>query len=90
MALKDTQARIYSKRPKPNTELIRLRINAGLTPNVLAKRAFISGNTVRAAEAGHYIEVPQQSAIIAVLSDIRGHVIEVTDIFPLERQRVAA
>jgi DNA-binding XRE family transcriptional regulator len=84
MALTDAQKRIYGRRPQPNRALITLRINAGLTPNMLGQRARVAGNTVRAAERGSYIEVPQQEAIAAVLG------VEVLDLFPFERQRIAA
>lgn len=84
MALKDAQARIYSRRLQPNRALIALRLNAGLTPNALGYRARVSGNTVRSAERGHYIDVPQQHAIATALG------VSVLDVFPMERQRVAA
>jgi DNA-binding XRE family transcriptional regulator len=82
MALNNAQRRIYSRRPSPNRALIERRLNAGLTPNLLAARARVAGNTVRAAEAGRYIEVPQQHAIAEALSA------GVTELFPYERQRV--
>lgn len=84
MALNRAQARIYSKRPQPNRTLIELRLNAGLTPNALGHRARVSGNTVRAAERGHYIDVPQQHAIASALG------VSVIALFPMERQRIAA
>lgn len=84
MALKDAQRRIGSRRPQPNRVLIEKRINAGLTPNLLAQRARVSGNTVRSAEAGFYVEAPQQHAIATALGEA------VTDLFPYERQRIAA
>lgn len=84
MALNNTQRRIYSKRPQPNRALIEASLNAGLTPNGLAYRARISGNTVRSAMRGHYVEVPQQHAIAAALG------VGVLDLFPMERQRLAA
>lgn len=83
MAFKNAQARISPRRPQPNRRLVELRINQGLTPNQLGHRAGISGNTVRAAEAGYYIEVPQQHAIATALG------LPVLAIFPFERQRVA-
>jgi DNA-binding XRE family transcriptional regulator len=84
MALTNAQARIYSRRPQPNRRLIELRLNTGLTPNALALRARIAGNTVRSAERGHYIEVTQQHAIASALD------VTVMDLFPMERQRVTA
>lgn len=83
MALTSAQRRIYSKRPQPNRALISLRLNAGLTPNALGYRAHVSGNTVRSAERGAYIDVPQQHAISHALG------VDVLDLFPMERQRVS-
>ena len=65
-----------------NRELILRRINAGLSPNLLAQRAGISGSTVRNAEAGYYVEADAQRAICDALS-----VEDVCDLFPWERQR---
>lgn len=84
MALNTAQSRILAKRPRPNRKLTELRINAGLTPNLLGRRAGVSGHTVRAAEAGHYIEVPQQESIASALGQ------KTLDLFPYERQRVPA
>jgi DNA-binding XRE family transcriptional regulator len=71
-------------RPRPNRVLIEVRLNAGLTPNDLAHRAGISGNTVRAAERGLYIGPRAQFAIAAALA-----VVPLT-VFPWERQREAS
>lgn len=68
----------------PNRELVEHRINAGLTPNDLARRAGISGNTVRAAERGLYVAPRSQHAIAKALGLLP------LDVFPFERQRVAA
>lgn len=84
MALNSAQRRIYTRRPQPNRTLIELRLNAGLTPNGLGHRARVAGNTVRSAERGDYIDVPQQHAIASALGTT------VTAVFPMERQRVAA
>jgi hypothetical protein len=70
-----------NKRTSRNRKLVELRLLAGLTPNGLALRAQVSGNVVRNAEAGRYIEVPQQKAIADVLEQ------SVLELFPLERQR---
>jgi transcriptional regulator with XRE-family HTH domain len=69
---------------RANLELVRLRINAGLTPNDLALRASVSGNTVRAAERGLYVDVRSQYRIAQALGVLP------LDVFPFERQRVAA
>jgi transcriptional regulator with XRE-family HTH domain len=58
-----------------------LRLNAGLSPNDLAARAQLSGNTVRSAEAGRYISPRSQYAIAQVLR------VDVLDVFPLDRQQ---
>lgn len=65
-------------------DLIRARLNAGLTPNDLAYKARITGNTVRAAERGFYINPRSQYAIARALET------DPLELFPLERQRVAA
>jgi transcriptional regulator with XRE-family HTH domain len=72
------------RRRQPNRELIELRLNAGLSPNDLAIRAHISGNTVRSAERGMYIAPRSQYAIAKALG------VRPLDVFPYERQRVAA
>lgn len=81
--LESTQTR-KTARPRSNRALIELRLNQGLTPNDLARRAQISGNTVRAAERGLYIDVRSQYAIANALGVLP------LDVFPFERQRVAA
>lgn len=65
-------------------DLIRARLNEGLTPNDLAYRAGISGNTVRSAERGFYINPRSQYAISRALKS------NPLELFPFERQRVAA
>jgi DNA-binding XRE family transcriptional regulator len=74
----------FRPRPRPNRGLIELRINLGLSPNLLAIRAGVSGNTVRAAERGCYVHPVSQHAIARALD------VDVIEIFPFERQRVAA
>lgn len=64
--------------------LIEMRLDAGLTPNDLARRAGISGNTVRAAERGEYVDPRSQYAMSAALEAAR------VVLFPFERQREAA
>jgi transcriptional regulator with XRE-family HTH domain len=61
-----------------------LRLNAGLSPNDLAQRAGLSGNTVRAAERGLYIAPRSQHAIARALN------VRPLEVFPFERQRIAA
>ena len=80
MALTNAKAR----RARVNRDLVVLRINAGLTPNDLARRAGVSGNTVRAAERGLYVDPRSQYAIAEALG------VAPLDVFPFERQRVTA
>lgn len=72
------------KRLRVNRALIELRLNAGLTPNDVAQRAGISGNTVRAAERGLYVDPRSQWAIANALGVLP------LDVFPFERQREVA
>lgn len=71
------------RRRSPNRHLQELRINAGLSPNDLALRAGISGNTVRMAEGG-FVPGPRIQAQIASVFDLQP-----LDLWPLERQKVA-
>lgn len=64
--------------------LIESRLDNGMTPNDLARRAGISGNTVRAAERGEYVDPRSQFAIANALNVPR------VVVFPFERQREAA
>lgn len=73
-----------ANRSRPNRSLIEARLNAGMTPNDLAYRAGISGNTVRSAERGIYVGPRAQFAMARAL----GHT--PLDVFPWERQREAA
>jgi DNA-binding XRE family transcriptional regulator len=68
-------------RKTPNRKLKALRINAGLTPNTLAARAGVSGNTIRLAEAG-WTPGPGIQFAVAEVFDL-----EPLDIWPLETQR---
>ena len=68
---------------RPNRVLIEMRLDAVLTPNDLARRAHISGNTVRAAEKGEYVDPRSQYAIATALGAAR------VVVFPFERQREA-
>lgn len=69
---------------RANRTLVELRLNAGLSPNDLAMRAGISGNTIRAAERGFYISPRSQFAIASALG------VGPLAVFPFERQRVVA
>lgn len=71
-----------SGRSRVNRALVEKRLNEGLTPNDLARRAGVSGNTVRAAERGLYVDPRSQFAIAQALGVLP------LDVFPFERQRV--
>jgi lambda repressor-like predicted transcriptional regulator len=74
-----------SKRHRaPNTALIELRINEGLTPADLAYRCGTSAKTIRLAEAG-FTPGPRIQFEIAKVFGVRP-----LEIWPLERQKVAA
>ena len=72
-----------ANKPRSNRDLIEARLNAGLTPNDLAYRAGLSGNTVRAAERGLYVGPRAQFAITRALGLLP------LAVFPWERQREA-
>jgi transcriptional regulator with XRE-family HTH domain len=71
-------------RTRINRALIEMRINQGLTPNDLARRALVSGNTVRAAERGLYVDPRSQFAIAKALG------VAPLELFPFDRQRLSA
>lgn len=71
------------RRRVPNRMLQALRINAGLSPNDLAYRAGVSGNTVRMAEAG-FVPSPRVQFAIARVFELSP-----LDLWPLEDQRAA-
>lgn len=79
-----TNATPRSTRKQPNRHLSGLRINAGLSPNDLAYRAGISGNTVRMAEAGFTPSPRVQFAIAHEFGLLP------LDIWPIQTQRRAA
>ena len=58
-----------------------MRINAGMSPNDLAYRAGVSGNTVRLAEAGFRPGPRIQFAVARVLETTP------LELWPLEEQR---
>lgn len=68
-------------RHRPNRRLQALRLNAGLSPNALAYRAGVSGNTVRMVEAGFRPTPRVQFAIAEVFGLLP------LDIWPIEDQR---
>lgn len=72
------------RRRQPNRLLMELRINAGMSTVDLAYRAGTSAKTIRMAEAG-FIPGPRLQFAIAHVFDMRP-----LDLWPLERQRVAA
>lgn len=82
MALKTTHLR--NRVGRANRVLIEMRINQGMTPNDLGRRAGVSGNTVRAAERGIYIDPRSQYGIACALAT------SCLVLFPFERQRVSA
>jgi DNA-binding XRE family transcriptional regulator len=71
-------------RRRPNRQLQELRINAGLSPNDLARAVGVSGKTVRMAETG-FVPGPRVQFLIAEHFDMRP-----TDLWPLTHQRVPA
>lgn len=73
-----------SRRDRVNRSLIEMRLNLGWTPNDLARVARVSGNTVRAAERGLYVDPRSQFAIASALN------VRPLDVFPFDRQREAA
>lgn len=85
MALTDAKTRRETarRRPhgRPNRRLQALRINQGMSPNDLAYRAGVSGNTIRLAEAGFRPTPRVQFAIASVFGS------QPLDIWPLEDWR---
>lgn len=75
------QSRARRSRVTPNQKLIVLRVNRGLSPNRLASLAGVSGNTVRAAEGGEWINEHSQHAIAQFFD------LDPIELFPLETQR---
>ena len=68
----------------PNTDLIGLRINSGMTASDLAHRCGTTAKTIRMAEAG-FTPGPRIQFEVA-----RAFGREPLDIWPMERQKVAA
>lgn len=84
MLLTGSQTRSKPRRRKiPNRQLQELRINQGLSPNDLAYRAGVSGNTVRMAEAGFIPSPRVQFAIARVFN------LSPLDLWPIDQQRAA-
>lgn len=71
-----------TRRSRANRLLTELRVNEGLSPNELAVRAGVSGQTVRLAEAG-FVPQPRTQYAIARVFDRNP-----LDLWPLDRQRV--
>jgi transcriptional regulator with XRE-family HTH domain len=69
-----------SKLARPNRRLQSLRVNEGLSPNALAYRAGVSGNTIRMAEAG-FRPSPRVQFAIAEVFELRP-----LDLWPIEEQ----
>lgn len=68
--LASSQSRSRPRRHRrPNRRLQELRLNQGLSPNDLAYRAGVSGNTVRMAEAG-FTPTPRVQFSIARVFDL--------------------
>lgn len=78
-----TSTQTRSFRRSPNRHLQELRLNAGMSPNDLAYRAGVSGNTIRMAEAG-FTPTPRVQFAIARVFDLLP-----LDLWPLENQRRA-
>lgn len=74
----------HARSGSAHRELQGLRINEGLTPNDLAYRAGVSGKTIRMAEAG-WVPSPRIQFAIARVFELRP-----LDLWPIERQRIAA
>lgn len=58
-----------------------MRVNEGLSPNALAYRAGVSGNTIRMIEAG-FTPMPRVQFAVAEVFGLRP-----LDIWPIEDQR---
>ena len=69
-------------RRRPNRRLQELRINAGLSPNDLARRTHVGAATIRMAEAGHTPGPRIQFALAEHFG------LEPLDIWPLSDQKV--
>jgi transcriptional regulator with XRE-family HTH domain len=71
------------RRSVPHRHLQELRLNEGLSPNDLAYRAGVSGNAIRAAEAG-FLPTPRVQFAIARVFGLTP-----LALWPIDRQRVA-
>jgi DNA-binding XRE family transcriptional regulator len=74
----------HTRRREQNTRLQALRINEGLTRDDLARRTGVSRESIRLAELG-FVPGPRIQFALADAFKLRP-----LDIWPLERQRVAA
>lgn len=79
MTRSDAQRRTTPRGQKaPNRRLAELRINAGMSPNALARHARVTGNTIRMIEAGQ-IPNPRIQLQIARVFDLAP-----LDLWPLD------
>lgn len=69
---------------RPNLRLMELRLQEGLSPNMLGYRAGVSGKTIRKAEQGVTPWEPTQRRIASVFG------LSPLDLWPLEQQRKVA
>lgn len=81
MTVNTVHIRRSSTRRRPHRQLQQLRINEGLSPNALAYRAGVSGNTIRLAEAGFRPTPRVQFAVAGVFGLLP------LDLWPIEDQR---
>jgi DNA-binding XRE family transcriptional regulator len=72
----------------PHRKLQELRLNEGLSPNDLARRAQVSGQSIRLAEKGHVPSPRIQFAIASVFTNDDGSPLHPLDLWPLEQQKV--
>lgn len=79
-----TTTQIRSSRRAPHRQLQGLRLNLGMSPNDLAYRAGVSGNTVRMAEAG-FVPTPRVQFAIARVFELSP-----LELWPIENQRRVA
>jgi DNA-binding XRE family transcriptional regulator len=69
------------RRKTPHLEFIALRVNAGLSRELLAYRAGVSRETIRLVENGHLPGPRLQFALASAFG------VQPLDLWPIERQR---
>ena len=74
--------RSRQSRLRPHTQLIELRINAGLTRDDLAIKAGVGRETLRLVERTSFVPTERVQFAIAQVFELRP-----LDLWPLERQR---